>query len=140
MDTHRIEAIATAVRRAIETSDPKALPWPSFPRGACGDTSLVLGQVLHDAGISGFDYICGNKYKDDGSCSSHAWLRRDGWIVDITADQFSDVDVPVIVTRNSGWHDQWEQDRPAPGTLEPYGAQVPQLWRLLSHLKPRLAL
>lgn len=140
MDMHRIEAIATSVRRALEMIDSKDLPWPSFPRGACGDTSLVLGQVLHDTGITGFDYICGNKYKDDGSCSSHAWLRRDGLIVDITADQFSDVDVPVIVARNSGWHDQWEQDRPTPGTLEAYGAQVPQLWRLLSQLKPRLAL
>lgn len=138
MDIQRVEVIAIAVRHAIEKCEVAQLPWRSFPRGACGDTALVLGQILHDAGIAGFEYVCGNKYKDDGSCSSHAWLRNGEWIVDITADQFPEVDAPVIVARNSEWHDQWDQDQPTPGTLQAYGAQVPQLWRLLSLLKPHL--
>lgn len=140
MDKDRVEALAIAVRRAIELCDPTELPWQHFPRGACGDTALILGQVLHEAGITGFEYICGNKYNENGACSSHAWLRNGEWIVDITADQFADIDVPVTVTRNSEWHDQWEQDRPTPSTLQAYGTQVPQLWRLFSILKPRLEL
>lgn len=138
MDRDRVEAIAIAVRRAIEMCDTRELPWPRFPRGACGDTALVLGQVLHDAGITGFEYICGKKYKEDGACLSHAWLKNGDWIVDITADQFPDIDAPVIVTRNSEWHNQWEHDRPTPSTLEAYGSHVLQLWQLLSILKPRL--
>lgn len=139
VDIHRVESIARSVRRAIEMCNPTELPWPTFPRGACGDTSLILGQVLHDAGIKGFEYVCGNKYSDDGArCSSHAWLKNGELIVDITADQFPAVRESVIVTNRSEWHQQWIQDRPTPGTLEAHGTQVPQLWRLLSILKPRL--
>jgi hypothetical protein len=89
-------------------------------------------------GIKGFEYICGNKHKSDGSPSSHAWLQNGGWIVDITADQFPDVDEPVIVTNSSEWHQQWDPERPQEGTLRPYGTQVPQLWRLLSIIRPQL--
>lgn len=138
MDVDRVRTIASAVRAAIASCAPADLPWPTFPRGACGDTSLLLGQVLHDAGISGFEYICGNRYGAERS-SSHAWLSDGEWIVDITADQFPDVAEQVIVSRDSLWHKTWEHDRPTPGTLTAYGADVPQLWRLLSHLRPRLA-
>lgn len=141
MDKQRVELIAHAVRRAIEMCSPAELPWPIFPSGACGDASLVLGQLLDDAGIAGFEYVCGNKYKDDGEWySSHGWLWNGELIVDITADQFPDVHEPVIVSLDSEWHRQWIQDRPTAGTLQPYGGQVPQLWRLLSILKPRLEL
>lgn len=138
MDQHRIERIAAAVRRAIEMCEPTELPWPRFPLGACGDSALVLGQVLDDEGIKGFMYVYGNKYHSDGSPYSHAWLRRDEWIIDITADQFVDVHEPVIVTNNSEWHGQWELQPPEPGTLREYGSQVPHLWSLLAVLKPRL--
>lgn len=139
MDKHRVELIANTVRRAIEACSPTQLPWPSFPRGACGDASLILGQVLDDAGIEGFEYVCGNKYKGDGEWySSHGWLANGEWIVDITADQFPDVHEPVIVSCDSEWHAQWVQDRPTDGTLRPHGDNVPQLWALLSILQPRL--
>lgn len=138
MDSDRVEAIAIAVRRAIEACNPIELPWENFPRGACGDASLILGQVLDRAGIKGFKYVCGNKWKADGSCSSHAWLKNGKWIVDITADQFPDVNESVIVTSKSEWHEQWEQDHPTPGTLQAHGANVPQLWRVLTLLEPRL--
>jgi hypothetical protein len=140
VDKQRVERIATAVRRAIEMCEPTELPWSRFPCGACGDTALVLGQVLDDEGIQGFKYVCGNKYKGDGRPSSHAWLQSGEWIVDITADQFPDVHESVIVTHKSEWHELWEWQRPEPGTLREYGSQVPQLWRLLSILKPKLQL
>lgn len=120
--------------------EPTELPWSGFPRGACGDTALVLGQVLDDEGVEGFKYVCGNKYESDGRPSSHAWLQSGEWIVDITADQFPDVHESVIVTNKSEWHELWERQRPEPGTLREYGSQVPQLWRLLSILKPKLQL
>jgi hypothetical protein len=138
MDHDRVKKIAAAVRKAIEMCEPKDLPWPAFPGGACGDTTLLLGQVLDDAGISGFEYICGNRYKEDGTCASHAWLQNGEWIVDITADQFPEVEQTVIVTNSSGWHKQWHPERPQEGTLKPYGDQVPQLWRLLSIIRPQL--
>ncbi|ONN64870.1 hypothetical protein BTM36_19780 [Herbaspirillum sp. VT-16-41] len=140
MDHNRVLKIASAVRQAIERCEPTMRPWPSFPLGACGDTSLILGQVLEDESIPGFMYICGNKRKADGHGATHAWLQNGPWIVDITADQFPDVDQPVIVTSDSAWHSKWELEEPQPGALQAYGNREPHLWRLLMLLKPRLAL
>jgi hypothetical protein len=40
---------------------------------------------------------------------SHAWLRADGVIVDITADQFDDMPESIIVAPRSPWHGTFEQ-------------------------------
>jgi hypothetical protein len=137
VNNNQVAMIATAVRQAIEKCPRAELPWPDFPRGACGDVSLILGQVLDDEGITGFQYICGNKYEPS---SSHAWLQNEDWIVDITADQFPDVSESVIVTNDSPWHGRWVQDKPTAGTLREYGfAQVLPLWGVHSMLKPWLS-
>jgi hypothetical protein len=47
-----------------------------------------------DNGQEGFVYVCGMR---DGR--SHAWLEREGLIVDITGDQFPDNDDPVCDDR-----------------------------------------
>ncbi|WP_141758710.1 hypothetical protein [Duganella sp. HH105] len=139
LDEARIHMIATAVRHGIERCKPSELPWETFPRGACGDTSLVLGQVLRDAGIGGFVYICGNKYRTDGNPYSHGWLQNDQWVVDITADQFAEVEQKVIVSNNSEWHKHWELERPQPSALVDYGIQgVVHLWRLHAILTNQL--
>lgn len=73
-----------------------------FPRGACGDASLLLGQYLHDIGLGDWTYQHG--WRENGS---HAWIERDGLIIDITADQFHGVSEAVLVTRERAWHDQF---------------------------------
>lgn len=86
-----------------------------FPRGSCGDSSLLLGAHFVDLGISGFDYICGERgYQSDNTWTSHAWLQRNGCVVDITADQFADAPSAVIVADPSPWHLQFEADEPQP--------------------------
>lgn len=42
--------------------------------------------------------------EENGNWSSHAWLQSGELIVDITADQFPDVDARVIVLERSAWH------------------------------------
>lgn len=137
---NQIKTIAAAVRHAIENCSRDELPWPAFPRGACGDTCNVLAQVLHDEGFEGAEYICGNKYSSDGSPSSHAWLRFNGLIVDITADQFPEVADKVIVTSASKWHKNWEEDRPTLAALQyyPADANIQRLRTFHSLLKTRL--
>ena len=39
--------------------------------------------------------------------ATHAWLEQDGLVVDITADQFADVDHAVVVGFESAWHRLW---------------------------------
>ena len=105
----RVREIATRVRSALEAgvlADHVGLR--QFPRGACGDTCYLLGQYLVDQGFPPFSYICGYRHG-----LSHAWLQQDGWVVDITSDQFDDGPGPVIVANVSPWQDTFtERDPP----------------------------
>ena len=107
--THElVRSVADAVRRAIESVPTRELPitFSSFPRGACGDTALVLGTYFEeDCGLKGFEYVSGDRgSKAEDTWSSHAWLEREGLVVDITADQFADAPSAVIVELASPWH------------------------------------
>ncbi|MDG1751649.1 MAG: hypothetical protein P8I03_08315 [Thalassotalea sp.] len=106
---NRIRIIAEVTRKAIENY-PKAkrdIGLQSFPSGACGHASAILGQCLIDfLGIE-FDYVAG-KFKDKENSPSHAWLQSKDYIVDITADQFEDIDIKVWVTAKSKWHQALE--------------------------------
>ena len=42
------------------------------------------------------------------ACSSHAWLEAEGGVIDITADQFSEMPQRVIVVPHSEWHAAWQ--------------------------------
>jgi hypothetical protein len=105
MAIQEVTEAAAAFRAAIEQSDDLELPTlQEFPYGACGDTCELLGQRLRAMGLGEWTYVGG--LSSDHS-RTHAWLERDGWIVDITADQFEGIQDSVIVVRSSPWHDQW---------------------------------
>lgn len=95
---------AQIFRDALENCKSKLthISFENFPRGSCGDTSVLLGTYLSEKGLGDFNYISGGK--KIGKWSSHAWLEQNGLIIDITADQFEDQDLKVIVVRNSNWH------------------------------------
>ncbi len=97
---HLIE-LATAFRKAIEACPRSRLPitFSNFPRGSCGDVTLLLGAFLIEQGYEPFHYLLG-----EHGTSSHAWLQRGKLVIDITADQFSDCDCSVIVSDSSEWH------------------------------------
>jgi hypothetical protein len=77
-----------------------------FPRGACGEASQLLATYLRDNGCPGFQYFWGIRRG-----KSHAWIERDGLIVDITADQFKDQPCSVIVTKDRKWHSKFRDAR-----------------------------
>jgi hypothetical protein len=97
----KLHALASAFRRAILSCDPKALPTRplDFPRGTCGEATLLLAKYLEEQGCGRFNYVLGQRDN-----KSHAWLQRGDLIVDITADQFADQPASVIVTAESPWH------------------------------------
>jgi hypothetical protein len=138
--TEEIRQLAFAVRTGIENST-FAWPqfWSQFPRGACGDASLILGAVLDDSAHTGFEYICGVVDNSDGTSPSHAWLQRGDLIVDITADQFPDVADSVIVSTDSWWHRKWRVSQRSPGDLKKYPIeQVAELYRLYGAVLKKL--
>lgn len=116
-DALRIRDLAGRFRAAIEACDLKSLPntFHGFPRGSCGDATLVLAKYLKDNGQEGFVYVCGMR---EGH--SHARLQRGNLVVDITGDQFPDNDDRVCVSRASAWHAQFEVDHEDPSDIDVY--------------------
>jgi hypothetical protein len=80
-----------------------------FPRGSCGDASILLGEYLHQTGHGDREYVTGERISD---FYPHAWVERDGLIIDITADQFDGIDQPVIITDDPSWHRQFSNREP----------------------------
>ena len=130
MDTDTLRRDVRAFREALEAchGDLDATIFGSFPRGCCGAAVELLAAFLERRGHSRFAYVCGLGVDVDGRHSSHAWLERDGLIVDVTRDQFGKDGEPVLVTTDSSWHDTEfpEQEEPRgfgelpPGLCEAY--------------------
>ncbi|MCU1588875.1 MAG: hypothetical protein JWP11_131 [Frankiales bacterium] len=72
----------------------------------------MLGQYLRDRGLGDWTYRTGR----DPDGHTHAWLERDGTLLDITADQFHDGQPSVVLTTDPSWHSRFTpfgQPRPA---------------------------
>jgi hypothetical protein len=91
-----VRAAASAFRAGLERGGLPMISLADFPKGSCGDTCELLGQFLADSGLGEWQYRSGQR---DEPFHTHAWLEQDGLILDITADQFPDVDEPVLLTR-----------------------------------------
>lgn len=100
-----IRELAERFRNGIEACDPArmVISMQSFPRGACGDAALLLARYFRDNGAGEFEYIVATRGEGEG-WTSHAWLEQNGLIVDITADQFNEVEAVVLVTEDRGFH------------------------------------
>ena len=100
LDILYLKELSLQFRNAIISYGIKKLPisFHEFPLGSCGDVSLILGKYFDEMGLGQFDYVCG---EIDGK--THAWLEKDGIIVDITADQFNEIADEIIVTTNNDY-------------------------------------
>lgn len=94
-----LEHIATEARRFLEGVWPewhrlrgRPLPDP-LSIGTCQTSSLFLATLLREHGFNanvaqGNDPSKYEGYFHDGCWYGHAWVTCEGWIVDISADQF----------------------------------------------------
>ena len=106
-----LKSAAMKFRLAIERCDRRRLivTLQDFPHGSCGDAALLLRAFLLERGLGTFAYKLGWRQSDGGRVS-HAWLQAGGIVVDITADQFPEIDEKVIVAENSAWHAGFQLD------------------------------
>lgn len=77
-----------------------------------GTRRFFFAKYLEANGHNGFVYVCGIR-----SDQSHAWLRREALIVDITGDQFADNPIAVFVGQYWRWHAQFRFERLSAGRL-----------------------
>jgi hypothetical protein len=120
----QLHAAAARFRQAIERCDPAHLTicMQRFPAGSCGDAAPLLGTYLAEQRLGTFMYVLGERDHDNvNGRHSHAWLEDDGLIIDITADQFPEINEKVIVTHRSDWHATFERpDTPHPADYRIY--------------------
>jgi hypothetical protein len=67
----------------------------------------LLGNYLTEQGLGDFEYVTGergNTAANPPTWTSHGWIRQGRTVIDITADQFSEVAESVIVADSSPWH------------------------------------
>lgn len=79
-----------------------------FPHNCCGDTVNLLWKYLQIKFNGKFDKHI--KYRNGVKNKQwHAWLEYKGIIIiDITADQFSDIEEPVVITTKRGVYDAFK--------------------------------
>ena len=144
MELIQLSKLALAFSTAINAVPVEGRPigMHSFPRGACGDASLLLGAYLVDKGIGGFEYVCGERgSKSDNTWTSYAWLQRGNCVVDLTAGQFDDAPQDIVVADPSEWHSTFDFGRTQEADFRlwsGYGAEM--LHRLYAQVQANISL
>lgn len=105
--SNELKVLVFNFRKAIEAAKANYEPgefFRKFPVGQCGNASDILAQYLLDEGISPIIYVNGTYYGDNYNDRwAHTWLVVNGFVVDITGDQFKDKakplknDVPIYI-------------------------------------------
>lgn len=75
----------------------------SFPQACSGVVSELLGDYLNTQLGLMVEYVSGDR---DGA--SHAWLELNGFVIDITGDQF-DGRPSVFIAPKDEWYASWEE-------------------------------
>ncbi|MBS3906642.1 MAG: hypothetical protein KGZ49_06360 [Syntrophaceae bacterium] len=110
-DEDRIRELAERFREAIQKCDRTELPLSlaDYPTGSCSDASMLLGTYFKDNGIDGFILIKG-KRGEGNSLETHYWLEKGDMLVDITADQFQDINEKIVITEtSSAWYGTFDR-------------------------------
>lgn len=107
---------ANKFRKAIETIPPKEFSvmcqlHHSYPFAACGDSSMLLGKYLLDFHNIDCSYVCGSCLIEGKENQTHAWIEIGGYKVDITADQFDEVNESVIVSKSHFLYEWYEPNK-----------------------------
>lgn len=121
MTKQELERYAGLARSILEQEG--ALIWEHFtrfPKGCCGESCDILGTwFINELKFPDVVYVAGAIPNAQGS---HAWLKCNGYIVDITSDQFEDGCGPVFVGAYSDFHSKYltRESIPVLNKFKPY--------------------
>lgn len=114
LTTQDLALVALEFRRAIECSrlQRHARVMSRFPVGCCKQSSQLLARFLvTELQVPLVTFVHAERGGTGTAWQSHVWLSVNQHFVDITADQYPEVESPVVVTMNGGWHTSWERKR-----------------------------
>ena len=106
IDVALLNVLADKCRRGLLTLTTKSgSMFKDFPTGSCGPAAELVGRLLkEEAGYDGV-YVCGSGHARLRPSQTHAWYEIEGYVIDITHDQFDDSGLSgwVFAGRTS-WH------------------------------------
>lgn len=114
--THELAVTALEFRRALEKSSVRrhSKVMSRFPLGCCKHSSQLLAKYLvTELHVPLVSFVYGERGGGGTGepWQSHVWLRVGEHTLDITADQYPEVDAPVVVSVGGGWHSAWHRQR-----------------------------
>lgn len=113
MNEAQLYLFASQLRKAIDQMEISQeavgqeafLRMKEFPNAACSEVCTVAGIYLsEEIGVAPLAERTAQIEEGDRWFGIHHWLEHDDIIIDLTADQFSMVEEPVIVSRQSAFH------------------------------------
>jgi len=115
LTTQDLALVALEFRRAIERSNLRRHErvMSRFPVGCCKQSSQLLARFLvTELQVPLVTFVHAERGGTTGSFwQSHVWLSVDQHYIDITADQYTEIDSPVVVSVDGGWHMSWDRRR-----------------------------
>ncbi|MDF8359425.1 hypothetical protein [Achromobacter anxifer] len=80
----------------------------TFPHGTCDFASFILGRVLEQCWGIETTYVVGSKHPSLASNQCHVWLEAQGFVLDITHEQFENTGLMgSVFVLDSKWHGQF---------------------------------
>lgn len=117
---HQIREILAGFERSDFHSMTSFYFSSGFPAGCCGDATDLLGLYLLKYHGLDSEYVCGHGLGNNSN-QTHAWLVCEGYIIDITADQFNDDGyelASVIIDKQSSFHELFDETTSRPTSIE----------------------
>ena len=101
--THIAKHFRDTLEEVLQTLHYIPRPFESFPAGSCGICSDMLGGILNETRRDQVLYVSAS---DEMERQSHAWLRYEDIVIDVTGDQFPGRP-PIFVGPPDDWFDLW---------------------------------
>lgn len=123
LDRAALEAIAELTRRGLLLLvDKPGSTFNGFPRGTCGPASDILGRLIKEQlGADGV-YVWAQDHPNLKREQSHAWFEVDGFIIDLTYDQFPDTGLTGwVFDQSNEWHAKFAEQERRQGFCPPSG-------------------
>ena len=111
MTDDRAASVASLFRAALLATDLSQAPGnlPGFPAGCCSWACYFIGAFLKEE--MSLDPL---RVQGVRGPESHEWIEIGGLTMDITSDQFQDIDAAIVVSRSSRWHETWTVEATRP--------------------------
>lgn len=106
MSLENLTAVVIGCRLGFESlASSKHSLLRGFPTGSCGVASEIVGRILKETFSCEGYYVCGRSHMLYGEEQSHAWIETNGYLIDVTYDQFKDTGLSGLVFEGAtDWH------------------------------------